>query len=475
MNTILKVLLLVGCGLAVAEGQTQNSTNALGSIEEVLNKSEKVLIYGDRYSGGLNRPGKEDAITVLGFIGGERAATILLNYAENEDNNNMRHNLIRSLGWIGSPKAVPFLEKMVKDTSNMHATRSLAAKALQRITGKEYEAEKTEKDLEFEKGLYERMRRRSGISGKPQSSAEKPPNASEVVQRVLGNNPKDKSREMYKGKSIDEWIEVLKGGKGEGRRDAVMFVNAHLRIKALAGTPDPRARIVVPELIRILQNENEERPVRSLALLALEGMGPAAADAVPVLIELLPKNTPAVMKTLGGIGPAAQAAVPVLIKIFEGNDSLVVDAAEALWRINKYPQAIPAIYAALQDENVALRRTAAIALERLGTDAKAAAPALVSALRDKEPMVRVFAANALRQTSRDPRAITAMAELLQVKEGMWSSQAAIFLERIGPDAKAAVPALVESLQLKGVANMPSSAARALKAIDLEAAGKAGVK
>ena len=474
MKLTLKYLLVAACLIAVATGRAQNSTNELANIEEVLKKAEKALIYGDRY-GGLGTPGKDDAITVLGFIGGERAVAILLHYAEGEDNNNTRFNLIRALGWTGSPTAVPFLERMVQDKTNMYATRSQAAKMLRNITGKTYEIEKNEKDLEFEKNFRERLRLRSGTTEKPQSSVEKPLNTAEALQQIPGNNPNDKSHEMYKGKSVDEWIELLKTGKNEDRPEALMGINAHFRKRAFAGKPDPRSKVIIPELVRILQDQQEVPRMRSLALTAVDAIGPDASEAVPTLVGMLPKN-PGIIRILKSIGPAAQAAVPALVKIFESNNGWSLDAAEALWQINQYPQAIPMMYATLQSEDVRTRRQAAIAIEKLGVDAKAAAPGLVTALSDKDPTVRIFAAHALWQVSRDVRAITTLADALKVKDDVWIAyQAAYFLEQLGPDAKAAVPALIASLKLKGYPNMPASAERALKAIDQEAASKAGVE
>ena len=75
---------------------------------------------------------------------------------------------------------------------------------------------------------------------------------------------------------------------------------------------------------------------RRLAVRALGRFGPAAADAVPALIEALGdektwmRNDAAI--ALGKIGPAAEAAIPALTAI-QDDDILGFDAKKALKEI----------------------------------------------------------------------------------------------------------------------------------------------
>ena len=78
---------------------------------------------------------------------------------------------------------------------------------------------------------------------------------------------------------------------------------------------------------------------RNAAAYEISGMGPAAAPAVPALIEALsdPEETvrfPATV-ALGEIGPAAKAAVPKLKQMMEEeiNDEIAAGAKRALRRI----------------------------------------------------------------------------------------------------------------------------------------------
>lgn len=85
--------------------------------------------------------------------------------------------------------------------------------------------------------------------------------------------------------------------------------------------------------------------VRNAAAYEISGMGPAAAPAVPALIEALDDPEPTVRfpatVALGEIGSAAAAAVPRLKKMMdeEINDEIAAGARRALRRIQ--PDAVP--------------------------------------------------------------------------------------------------------------------------------------
>ena len=85
---------------------------------------------------------------------------------------------------------------------------------------------------------------------------------------------------------------------------------------------------------------------RNAAAYEIAGMGPAAAAAVPALIETLDDPIPAVRfpatVALMEIGPAAKAAVPRLLTMMdeEINDEIAASARRALKHID--PAAVPA-------------------------------------------------------------------------------------------------------------------------------------
>ncbi|MBA3556649.1 MAG: HEAT repeat domain-containing protein [Gemmatimonadales bacterium] len=84
---------------------------------------------------------------------------------------------------------------------------------------------------------------------------------------------------------------------------------------------------------------------RNAAAYEIAGMGPAAAAAVPALIEALDDDIPAVRfpvtVALGEIGPAAEAAIPRLRQMVEDdiNDEIAAGARRAIRRIR--PEALP--------------------------------------------------------------------------------------------------------------------------------------
>jgi HEAT repeat protein len=83
---------------------------------------------------------------------------------------------------------------------------------------------------------------------------------------------------------------------------------------------------------------------RNAAAYKIAGMGPAAAAAVPALIEALDDEIAAVRfpatVALGEIGPAAAAAVPKLLQVMEEdiNDEVAAGARRAIKHIR--PQAL---------------------------------------------------------------------------------------------------------------------------------------
>ena len=83
---------------------------------------------------------------------------------------------------------------------------------------------------------------------------------------------------------------------------------------------------------------------RNAAAYEISGLGPAAAPAVPALIESLDDPVAAVRfpvtVALGEIGPAAEAAVPKLLKVMQEdiNDEVAAGAKRALRHIK--PQAL---------------------------------------------------------------------------------------------------------------------------------------
>ena len=186
-------------------------------------------------------------------------------------------------------------------------------------------------------------------------------------------------------------------------------------------------------------------------------LGAKAESAVPALIEIANQNISVVSQcraihALEFIGPSAKEAVPVLLRCATSPDATRRGSAvAALGKIHAKPdRVVPILVNALQDPDAGVRRDAVWALFEFASDAKVAVPMLANALQDPDSDVR---------------------------------RGAVFtLKRIGPDAKLApgldvklaVPALVDFVNGPNDRLSKQWATDALKAIDPEAAAKAGV-
>ena len=143
--------------------------------------------------------------------------------------------------------------------------------------------------------------------------------------------PQDEKQKdtAYQGKTVSQWIEVLKD-KDVRVRNAAAFV---------LGQIGPAAKDAVPALSEALKDK--EGYVRRAAVSALGRIGPAAKDAVPALMVALKHKNRRVRSyaanALGQIGPAAKAAGPALKAMSENDTNFHArtTAANALKQIEK--------------------------------------------------------------------------------------------------------------------------------------------
>lgn len=152
----------------------------------------------------------------------------------------------------------------------------------------------------------------------------------------------------------------------------------------------------VPALVRLFPDVQ--------AVGAVANFGPAGAEAVPRLIELLRHPDSKVRwnaaRTLGKIGEPALPAVPELVAVMGTDpDALAREhCAESLGQIGpKAVSAIPALVKALADPEPKVRRDAVRSLGQFGPAAKAALPDVKARTKDENERVREAAAKAVRQ------------------------------------------------------------------------------
>jgi HEAT repeat protein len=268
----------------------------------------------------------------------------------------------------------------------------------------------------------------------------------------------------------------------------------------------------VPALQQALAGKDAR--LRRTAAYALTLIGPKAAPARGVLTEALADAEADVRalaaKALGRIGAEAKDALPKLHAALTDRDAAVrVNAALALWQIDASAAGLPVLTAALKEPQAFVREQACAALGTLGPKAAPAAPELLQTMADREARVRALCADALGKLphtkairARLTEALTDRAEDVRVSaaRGLWSGaeaseraklvqtlaaalesestmvrkRAAQLLGEFGPAARAAVPALLQSLRDRENA-VREAAEAALRQIDPKAAAKAGVR
>lgn len=221
-------------------------------------------------------------------------------------------------------------------------------------------------------------------------------------------------------------LEVMEqlGAMGAAAKEAVPPVAKQLRYsyaKVADQSARPLAQIGAPavdELAKALKDPAPEVCKRSLEALRL--IGPDAGSAAEAVARFLTdkdvKFRILAAQTLAEMGPQAKKAASALGEALRDGDPLVrLWSAQALREIG--PESVSYIVEALKDKNDAIRHTAAQALT-VFTDTPEGGKALAETLRDPSPRVRFAAFD--------------------------------ILIRLGPDARFALPGLLENLQEKSI-------------------------
>ena len=207
----------------------------------------------------------------------------------------------------------------------------------------------------------------------------------------------------YADQPLDYWQDLLAQHVG---KDSDADKQQCRRAAQALGRFGPAAKDAVPLLVQALQSPSTE--VREFAVDALGRIGSEPQTVVPAIVaeaDLPPEHINykplasfrrLAARALGRFGPEAAAAVPLLEKALQNEEPRYrVQAALALWRISQHPQAIPTLRAALKRNESETAFEAVLALAEIGAGAKAAAPDLIEALNHPDPDVRRAAASAL--------------------------------------------------------------------------------
>ncbi len=381
------------------------------------------------------------AIDELGKLGADAKSAVpaLVKALSNEDNTICWH-AARTLGSIG-PDAAAAAPALIKGLGNEDPdVRAYAAFTLGRIGSESDDVVDALLDKVFDKNLKVRKA---------------------CLRALLAINPPVE-------KTLPEVLKILK------ESDPAIVV------PALNTVADEGVK-VVPRLCEVLKHKE----ARYWACLVLAEIGPDAKDAVPLVREVLKDEEPDVrfqaMITLGEIGPASKSALPEIVKALEtdpyeggryaaafalGKIGLDADATKALtkavesddpflqmisaWALAlnnsddkaMVERAVKLIVGAFKSDDVHLRRLAAKAAVDFDVPRDLVVPALIDALEDKDPRVVRNAVEALAELG--PKALQHVKDTL--KNEKLRPLALSLIYRLGPDAEAAVPALIEALK-----------------------------
>lgn len=236
----------------------------------------------------------------------------------------------------------------------------------------------------------------------------------------------------------------------------------------LLGEIGPEARPAVPTLLAAV--DDPRLSIRFAAVDALGAIGPEANSAIKRL-ELALRDTKTysypfahsswclsdnAAVALRRIGPASTSVL--LAALEDRNERVRYNAANALGYLPASDEkVIPALVKLLDDQDAAVRATAAYALGRIGPKAAAAAPNLAARLNDKgewtfypsfdigsTTTVGAHILAALKDISPEPKSIVPIIVQDLKKTRHVSGAMRETLQRLGPEAKEAVP-VIEAL------------------------------
>jgi HEAT repeat protein len=224
----------------------------------------------------------------------------------------------------------------------------------------------------------------------------------------------------------------------------------------------------VPELIQMFRQPNPRR--RERAAYALAVMGPAAREALPELRKAamdqdLKVRLVAIM-ALGDIGRKGEAFGTLLEALADPKKAVREAAGFSLAKnMEATIEAMPEVVKALKHEQPHVRRVAAALLAQTGMWAYPALADLRLAQKDKNRLVRETAVAAVQTIEKQfKEQLPGAIEGLKDKDPQNRESCAMWLGRLGPAAKAAVPELRAALDDPN-SQVRAAAASALKKID----------
>lgn len=237
-----------------------------------------------------------------------------------------------------------------------------------------------------------------------------------------------------------------KGGGRERDRRQMLMRSAYALTRI-----GPAAK---PALLEALKSE--DGMARAGAARALGGMGPAAKEAIPGLVENLRRDQPDERReTIDALGLIGPDAAPALGEALGSDQALVrAGAALALAQIGRGAQGVAAKVAevAARETDPVVRAALFSAVPKVGVEPARAVELLIAGVKDDNDVVRHGAINAIYLLrSANAQLIPALVALLPDPNTAWSERAAVVLGRLGPSASAAVPSLLDAVRKRAPA------------------------
>jgi len=194
-------------------------------------------------------------------------------------------------------------------------------------------------------------------------------------------------------------------------------------------------------LIQLLKDPDSGIRARAASALGRSGIAPKIVVS-PLTEVLLDRDDTVCIRaaqSLRNIGESAKKAIPNLIEALRTRASCNRSASDALASIGK-DTVLSLARILLQNSDSDVRLNSALALRRIGKDAKAAIPALIKVLKGQDRALAFYAVETLRLIGSDAKeAIPNLQLLLQSQDHEIQLLAAIALAEIGADADIVVP------------------------------------
>jgi HEAT repeat protein len=301
----------------------------------------------------------------------------------------------------------------------------------------------------------------------------------------------------FQGKSANDWITTFNKSDGSAydlieKNDFNTSAADAVLIKALTIGTGWRHKVYVnvwnkmPAILqrRLPQPVNYHLCHHIASILYADPQHQANRQAVAAMVRLMDEEDPQIrrlaIRLLSRAGHEGRDLLPIFVRALQDRDAgLRAEAAHALGTYHDRPTVVvPLLRQAMKDPAMIVRISAAGALNVVSPQDAAVENVirlLCDGLKDPDQLNRYNAAAHLGAMGQQPEVVVpALCRLITDPDAPVRYSAVHALGKFGRQAQAAVPALVEALKDKEPLSY-TIVSRSLKAIDPEAAAKAGVQ